>query len=70
MQLRAITDCPQGQQPGEIFEPDTDAMGEVLISVGAAERVEADDDTAGVKAKPKPKGKGTYNRRDLVAEDR
>lgn len=56
---RALKECPQGQQPGEIFEATEDA-GDILILVGAAER--ADED-------PNPP-KGTYKRRDLTAEKR
>jgi hypothetical protein len=54
---RALKECPQGQQPGEIFEATEDA-GNVLVSVGAAVRVEDD-----------PKDKKHYKRRDLRAED-
>ena len=61
MKFRALTDLPQGQRPGDIFEPDTDDMGDVLVSVGAAERVIEPD------AKPDKKH---YKRRDLAAESR
>ena len=59
---RALQECPQGQQPGEVFELTEDA-GDILASVGAVERVPNDT----------PLGrpnfhKGTYKRRDLVAE--
>lgn len=67
MKFRAILECPQGQQPGDIFEAEEDA-GAVLELVGAAERVT--DAEAARPPKPKGKGKGTYARRDLVAEDR
>lgn len=60
--FRALKECPQGQQPGEIFEATEDA-GNVLVSVGAAERV---DDEA--PAGSSPKG-GRYKRRDLRAEE-
>lgn len=63
MKFRALKDLPQGQKPGDVFQPDTDDMGDVLVSVGAAERVlDPDDD-------PK-KDKKHYKRRDLTAEDR
>jgi hypothetical protein len=58
--FRALTECPQGQQPGEVFEATEDA-GLVLVSVGAAERVDDADDP--------PKDKRHYKRRDLLAED-
>jgi hypothetical protein len=56
---RALKECPQGQQPGEVFEATEDA-GNVLVSVGAAERVEDDD--------PPKTDKAVYKRRDLRAE--
>jgi hypothetical protein len=59
--FRALKECPQGQQPGDVFEATEDA-GAILVSVGAAERV--DDD-------PTPKtDKAHYKRRDLLAEPR
>lgn len=57
---RALKECPQGQLPGEVFEATEDA-GDVLISVGAAERV--DDDPASTPPV------GRHKRRDLRAED-
>jgi len=57
---RALQECPQGQQPGEVFELTEDA-GDILASVGAVERV-PNDTPLGL-----PK-RGTYKRRDLVAE--
>jgi hypothetical protein len=59
MKFRALKECPQGQQPGDVFEATEDA-GAVLESVGAAERV----------VEPDPKEKKHYKRRDLTAEDR
>lgn len=56
---RALEDTPQGQEPGEVFEATEDA-GNVLISVGAAEKV---PDTTPL-GKPK---RGVYNRRDQRA---
>lgn len=60
MQFRALKECPQGQQPGEIFEAEEDA-GAVLESVGAAIRVVDPDEAP-------PKDKKHYKRRDLRAE--
>lgn len=59
---RALQECPQGQQPGEVFEATEDA-GDILVSVDAAERV---SDTTPL-GKPDAKA-GTYKRRDLRAE--
>lgn len=60
MKFRALKELPQGQMPGDVFEPDTDDMGDVLVSIGAAERV-LEPDAA-------PKDKKHYKRRDLTAE--
>lgn len=60
---RALEECPQGQQPDEVFEATSDA-GDVLVSVGAAERV-PDDTPLG---KPNGTKRGSYKRRDLRAE--
>jgi len=57
--IRALKECPQGQQPGDVFEVTADAAG-VLVSVGAAEYV-ADDP-------PTEPTRGSYKRRDLKAE--
>ena len=62
MKLRAIRECPQGQQPGEVFEV-TPEVGQVLIDHLAAER--APEDTP---VSPPPKRKRTYGRRDMEAE--
>ena len=53
--VRALTECPQGQQPGDVFEVTKD-VADILVSVGAAEIVHED------------KHRGVYKRRDLVAE--
>ena len=60
---RALKECPQGQQPGEVFELTEDA-GDILSMPGvdAVERVP--DDTPLGLPKP-PRG---YKRRDLRAE--
>lgn len=55
---RALKECPQGQQPGEVFEATEDA-GDILVSIGAAERLPDDAN---------PKDKSAYKRRDLRAE--
>jgi len=60
---RALQECPQGQQPGQVFEATEDA-GNILISVGVVERV-PDDTPLGF-----PRERGSYKRRDLVAEKR
>lgn len=57
---RALKECPQGQQPGETFKATRDA-GDVLVSVGAAERVESDE--------PPKTRNPPYKRRDIRAED-
>lgn len=57
--VRAIKECPQGQQPGEVFEVTADAA-DILVLVGAAEIVSKDTPLG----RPRP----TYRRRDLVAE--
>lgn len=57
---RALQECPQGQRPGEIFEATEDA-GDILVSVGAAERLPDDS------VEPK-KARGSYRRRDLRAD--
>ncbi len=64
MKFRALKECPQGQMPGEIFDATEDA-GAVLESVGAAERLEFS-----VPPEAKAKGKGKYQRRDLVADEK
>jgi hypothetical protein len=60
--IRALQECPQGQQPGEVFEVTGD-VADILVSVGAAERV-ANDTPLG---KPDAK-RGLYKRRDLRAQ--
>jgi len=57
MKYIALKELPQGQQPGEEFET-TEAMGDVLILIGAAKL--ADDD--------KGSRRGGYRRRDLQPE--
>jgi len=59
--VRALVECPQGQQPGEVFELTSDAA-DILLSVGAVERVPNDTPLG------KPSNRGAYKRRDLVAE--
>jgi len=61
--FRALKDCPQGQEPGEVCEATKDA-GAVLVSVGAAEPVPDDTPLGKSSHKRQP-----YKRRDLRAED-
>jgi hypothetical protein len=56
--VRALVECPQGQQPGDVFEVTSD-VADILLSVNAVERV-ANDTPLG-----KPHARGTYKRRDL-----
>jgi len=59
--VRALVECPQGQQPGEVFDVTAD-VADILLSIGAVERV-ADGTPLG-KLNPR----GTYKRRDLRAQ--
>lgn len=59
--VRALVECPQGQQPGEVFEVTAD-VADILISVASVERV-PDDTPLG-----RPTLRGTYKRRDLRAQ--
>jgi hypothetical protein len=56
--VRALKECPQGQQPGDVFDVTAD-VAHILVTVGAAEYV--------TEPEPVPV-KGTYKRRDLRAE--
>lgn len=58
--VRALTECPQGQQPGEVFDVTAD-VATALVSVEAAELVPNDTPIG------KPK-RGLYERRDLRAK--
>lgn len=58
--VRALKECPQGQQPGQVFIVTADEAT-AMASVGAVEIV-ADDE-------PVPVKRGAYNRRDLRAQD-
>lgn len=58
MKFIALKELPQGQQPGEEFET-TEAMGDVLVLVGAAKR--ADDES-------EKKSRSGYRRRDMQVE--
>ncbi len=55
MKFIALKELPQGQQPGDEFDT-TEAMGNVLVLVGAAKRADADDSPR------------RYRRRDLQAQ--
>jgi hypothetical protein len=60
--VRALKECPQGQQPGEVFEVTGD-VADILASVGAAEIVAADTPLT-KHGKPS----GAYQRRDQRAK--
>lgn len=60
--VRALVECPQGQQPGDVFEVTAD-VADILLSVNAVERV-PDGTPLG---KPSDK-RGYYKRRDLRAQ--
>jgi hypothetical protein len=59
--VRALQECPQGQQPGEVFEVTAD-VADILVRVEAVERVPNDTPLG------KPDARGTYKRRDLRAQ--
>lgn len=61
--IRALVECPQGQQPGEVFEVTEDVAAILCDQTASAERVPADTPLG----KPVPK-RGTYERRDLRAK--
>lgn len=60
--IRALKECPQGQQPGEVFEVTADEA-DVLVLSESAERVPADTPLGKPRA-----ARGVYKRRDLRAE--
>jgi hypothetical protein len=62
MKYIALKVLPHGQQPGELFE-ESEAIGNVLITVGAA-RLATEDEIPSEK----PSSRRRYSRRDLVAE--
>jgi hypothetical protein len=59
--VRALQECPQGQQPGEVFEVTAD-VADILVRVEAVERVSNDTPLG------KPNPRGTYKRRDLRSQ--
>lgn len=61
MKFIALKECPQGQQPGDVFEATEDA-GNVLVMVGAAKVYE--------EPAEKPVRGGRYRRSDLTPESR
>lgn len=63
MKIVAVKPCPQGQQPGTLFDA-PDAAAELLIRIGAA-RLADDSDLAPASESPRRR---TYRRRDLQAE--
>jgi hypothetical protein len=58
--IRALRECPQGQQAGDVFEVTAD-VADILVKVGCAERLPDD------YVEPKLE-RGSYRRRDLRAE--
>lgn len=62
--IRALKECPQGQQPGDVFEVTADVAEILCDRTDSAERVPADTPLG------KPNPRGAYKRRDLVAEKR
>ena len=60
---RVLKETPKGDQPGDVISENED-VGNIFLSVGVVERVP--DDTPVGKAS----ARGTYKRRDLVAERR
>lgn len=64
--VRALKECPQGQQPGEVFEVTSDVADVLCNLTDTAERVP--DDTPLGKGQLLPRG--VYRRKDLVAEKR
>lgn len=59
--VRALKECPQGQQPGEVFEVTAD-VADILVRVETAEIVPKDTPLG------KPAPRGVYARRDLRAK--
>jgi hypothetical protein len=64
MNFIALKELPQGQQPGEVFDT-TEAMGDVLVSVGAAKRVEEEEESS----PPVAPARRRYQRRDMEAAE-
>lgn len=64
MKIVALTDCPQGQEAGDVFEV-PDEHGEILIQVGAARLATEADQPVPAEAKSPRRA---YRRRDLTAE--
>jgi hypothetical protein len=62
MHFVALTELPQGQQPGDVIDVHED-VGHVLITVGAA-RVATDDEIKKAQRRPR-----RYQRRDMVAAE-
>ncbi len=59
----AITACPQGQSPGDIFEATEDA-GNVLVLIGSAKPY----DEPPITTEPVKSSTRRYTRKDLEAE--
>jgi len=62
--IRALKECPQGQQPGEVFEVTAD-VADILIAFEVAERV---SDNTPLGKSTSPSKRGVYERRDLRAK--
>ncbi len=65
MTYRVLKELPQGQQPGDLIDA-TDAEGQVLLLVGAVERLEPSH--AEEQAADASPSRRRYRRRDLEAE--
>lgn len=59
--VRALKECPQGQQPGEVFDVTADAAVVLCDQTDSAERVPADTPLGKTK-------RGSYERRDQRAK--
>lgn len=61
--VRALVECPQGQQPGEVFEVTADVAHILCDQTATAERVPENTPLGKPGAK-----RGVYERRDLRAK--
>jgi hypothetical protein len=63
MLVRALKECPQGQQPGQVFEV-PEIVANILIAAGAVTPTAESQ-----KSQPEPvTGRRRYRRRDIAAE--
>jgi hypothetical protein len=69
MKFVVLKELPQGQQPGDVIDVD-EAVGDVLLLVGAARKPEPDEAAADDPVTPAviPISRRSYRRRDLVAD--